>query len=224
VPDPRTPEQENYLAARTRVGVLRALQMDVGWKSPPRREAPGALRGILFAQFLGAAYSPEAGPEYLEQWAEADPRLRDAVLRNPAAPPALLVNLIRHWDPEVRRAALRHPNLPPEAREARRRRLFTEALREDPDEHLGSDVPTHLTQLVALQQAPDPVKRPRWASFARSAVWQHRLSVALAVGPRPNGQPPKPKHLALLRSLTEDGNVLGRAAARARLRGEEFAW
>lgn len=97
-------------------------------------------------------------------------------------------------------------------------------LRQRDDPGRGEFPYQELLIFLAFQQVPEAVRRPLWGTFARSPLWQDRLSVAVSIGPRPNGEPPRPRHLALLRLLAEDGNRLVRAAARGRLRGETFSW
>jgi hypothetical protein len=63
-------------------------------------------------------------------------------------------------------------------------------------------------------KCPADVKK----KVAGSLHWQERLGAACGLDPR------HPRSADALRTLADDGNRLVRAAARARLRGETFAW
>lgn len=218
-------EVNDYADFLRRAGAEYAPQMEQAYQKPPERRFPsdGAHIDRTLYTFVAAAFSPWALPDYLETWSEQHPDLALAAAQNPNASPALLEKLARHQDPGVRRAALRHPALPPGARETCRRLLFRRVLRLDGfHQEWLLQAAYLLVRFVAMQEAPDTLRRPAWHRYARSPLWQDRLAVAVSIGPRPNGQPPRPRHLVLLRHLSNDGNILVRAAARARLRGETF--
>jgi hypothetical protein len=86
------------------------------------------------------------------------------------------------------------------------------------------EAPLALVRFLALMHGPEPVRRPLWHTFTESPRWEDRLAAAVAIGPRLNGMPMRPRHHDLLKRLANDGNVLVQATAKARLRGETFSF
>lgn len=192
----------------------------------------GWLRS-LFAQqerrfaVWGTVLNPALAPDAMQQFAASwGPDTVVALAGNPAVPPDLLRQLAKHPNAAVRRAALRHArSVTPELRDECRRWLCKNALAETSSLSLRNAPPAPLARFAALLGAPETLRRPLLRSFGASPMWQNRLAAALAVGSRPNGRPPKPKHVALLRLLARDGNRLVRAAARSRLANfAPFSW
>lgn len=233
VPPEWTVYEDGSLEGEDFAGFLRRAEAEFGAdlvkdmerfrQTPPQWAFSYDTAGRRIYLFVAGAFSPSAQPKQLEEWSGHHPWFALAAAQNPNATPTLLDRLFRSADPAVRRAALRHPAAPPGARETARRLLFRRVLRtyEDDGEWIPQ-APYLLGRFAAMLEAPDTMRRPLWHRFAHSPLWQDRLAVAVSIGPRPNGQPPRARHQVLLRYLTNDGNILVRAAARARLRGESF--
>ena len=182
-----------------------------------------SVKGLM--RFLGAAFSPRvSAPRLAELTQHQEPLVAAAVARHPLASSELLKTLIRHHNPAVRRAAARHPALPEAEALAYFNRRCKEALRNGYNYYHATPTLDAIARFSALRYAADKIRRPFWPVFTDSPDWQDRLAAAVAMTPHPDGLPLRPKHDNLLQRLTYDGNRLVRAAARARLRGEEFAF
>lgn len=221
----------DYAGFLRRAGSRSAVRdMERAHKEPPLGEPVQNLRsaGDRLLSFVAAAFSRSIPSSFLEAWSEHHPWYALAAAQNPNASPELLLKLVRHEDPAVRRAALRHPATPAGAREICRLLLFRRAFDTGNPFHNHywqqslPEAPWLLVRFMAMLEAPETVRRPLWHRLGHSPLWQDRLGVAVSIGPRPSGKPPRPRHLVLLQHLSQDGNLLVRASARARLRGETF--
>lgn len=136
--------------------------------------------------------------------------VRIAITRTPTTTWDELQHLSRESTSAVKRAILRNPL----AQDTHYRvNLTSEFLRQ----YLPSsnDHTITLMRFLALQTIPLHEQPIKSAKLARSQYWQDRLALVLALPPQ-SGKPPQ-----FLKTLAQDGNRLVRAAARARLRGEE---
>lgn len=196
--------------------------VDAGRKRPPTRVPERHPAGDQLHRLRGGAFNPEVPGESLATWIGRDYWVDRAIAAHPNTLADTLAILARHAEPAIRRRVLHHPHLPPGLVELCRLRAVKRLLHAEPDPTAG--VPWLLGRFAAMQQAPVAVYRPRLVGMAASPAWQDRLAAAFAIGPRPNGQPARPAHMRLLHQLSQDGNELVRAAARARLQGECFTW
>ena len=147
----------------------------------------------------GVAEHPDVSPALLERFA-ADPtwvnyKVRLAVAQHPRVTPRALELMAGDLSVAVRRLVLAHPLTPPTAR----RHILTRSL----DMCLTSSEPFYHAVALAHPQAPIAAL----LQAGRSPEWLVRLAAA---------QNPHAPH-ELLVMLSEDGNQLVRAAARAAL-------
>lgn len=191
---------------------------------------PGSIDKMLVYKRIGATFHPDVGEEILA-WAGQHLDVATAIARNPAMKPNFLTSLAKHTDVIVRRALLRNPASHPDAVSACQQTVYARALHESNQclkqrssrGYYGQrPFPWMFKRIIAMLSAPEVVRRPLFRTYAQSPLWEDRLAAALAIGPRPNGQPERPKHHILLERLAADGHVMVRATAQARLRGETF--
>jgi len=205
-----------------------ARQMEEGAADPPL-DTPGVRNARVF-QFVGAAFHARMPPRRLREWVGHLETLDCAIAQSRYATPELLLQLAGSPYTTVRRAALRHRAIPPEGLEIAQRCALGQALslrgpgRYSARSSFGISPGHLLLRFAASFAATGPQGRSLWHQFARSSFWQERLTAAVVIRQRLNGQPMRRRHQALLRLLAEDGNSLVRASARGRLRGENFTW
>jgi len=233
-------EAEPELAALARLHVRFAGELDPAdcdqaltayWRATlaaSDRPDPGEIfyelceSGILHGQ-MGSLFPhppPVPGPEPKPGRGVVDEWLRNLKISSlTEATPEMLLLLAGTRDPGLRRMVMRHPDIPlAEAQERQQRRLFQQLLssHDDAVRKLAPGV-QRFARTLTLLHAPEAIRRPRIYEYVESLEWPNRVAAALAIGPRPNGQPPKRSHAAMLGRLSGDGNRIVRAVARRRI-------
>jgi hypothetical protein len=123
----------------------------------------------------------------------------------------LAVGLLRSGNPALRRLALRCPQLPPAVR-----RSYGVGLLDGAGSQASCPPYYDVPSLLSFQHPSTSAAALEDLSFCWH--WRGRLIGALCL------RRDQERFDALLRPLADHGNRLVRAAARARLRGEEFTW
>jgi hypothetical protein len=202
-----------------------------GRVSPPARIAGTTQeRELQMYARIGATFAPKL-PVDLTAWMTTHEEIARVVARNPETPADILRWLVKNGDVQVRRALLANPSATDEIRVAVGQTVYTRALYESREclnvragrgYHWRRAFPWAFKRVIALQHAPEFVRRPLFRPYTQSPLWEDRLAAAFAINDRPSGKPMRPKHRVLLEMLARDGHTLVRAVASGRLRGEKF--
>lgn len=212
--DPQLPTLTPEEAATTADGIVRkAREIEAGTGIPlPEGAARTLFRRKHDAVRLAVARHPDSPAALLAALGVPDMEVAYALATHPNAGRALLASLARNGNVSLRRLTLRHPLFPAAELPAVRERVL-----EDIRQRSHNSPLAYFLSLISSDTRPQELRRlvqSRDTSYEKDA-WRWRLAAAIGL---------PASDAWYLETLAKDGNRLVRAAARGRLRGEEFAW